>query len=134
MSPYRIHDIERTVCRRFRLTVEELRGPSRCRRIARPRQIAMYLARVLAGASYPKIAGHFGGRDHATAIHASRKIAAMAKEGGRMHAYLNELKTMLDTASSSEAVGENKERGESYERQAQAAAKNDGGGAGDHRP
>ena len=131
MSTYRIHDIERVVCRRFRLTVEELRGPSRRRRIARPRQIAMYLARMLAGASYPKIAGHFGGRDHATAIHAARKIAAMAKTSGRMRAYLSELKTMLDNASSSEAIGNKK--GQTYERQAQGQAENDGGGAGDHR-
>jgi chromosomal replication initiator protein len=121
MNRYRLHDIEKTVCRRFRLAAEDLRGRSRCRRIARPRQIAMYLARMLAGASYPKIAGHFGGRDHATAIYAVRKIGAMARQSGRMRAYLNELQAMLD-------------KGDEDERQAQVKAENDGGRAGDHRP
>ena len=129
MSRYRLHEIEKIVCRRFRLTGEDLRGRRRCRRIVRPRQIAMYLARILAGASYPKIAAHFGGRDHATALHAVRKITAMAKESGRMRAYLNELKAMLDTAPGSEAAGENK--GARDDRQTQGQAENDRGGAGD---
>ena len=118
MNRYRLHEIERIVCLRFRLTAEDLRGRSRERRIVRPRQIAMYLARLLAGASYPKIAGHFGGRDHVTALYAVRKIAAMEKQGGRMAVYLRELKAMLD-------------EGDKYERQAKAEAQNDGRGAGD---
>jgi chromosomal replication initiator protein len=50
---YIIRDIERAVCQRFKLTPERLRGAGRQRKIARPRQIAMYLARELTDASLP---------------------------------------------------------------------------------
>ena len=89
-----IHEIERTVCQRFHLTVEEMRGPCRLRKIARPRQMAMYLCREMTGASLPQIGRHFR-RDHTTVLHAQRKIAAMAAAGGRMPKYLDELRAML---------------------------------------
>jgi chromosomal replication initiator protein len=89
-----MHEIERAVCQRFHLTVEEMRGPCRLRKIARPRQMAMYLCREMTGASLPQIGRHFR-RDHTTVLHAQRKIAAMAAAGGRMPKYLEELRTML---------------------------------------
>ena len=60
---YIVRDIERAVCLRFKITPERLRGRECQRKIARPRQIAMALARELTGASLPQIGRHFG-RDH----------------------------------------------------------------------
>lgn len=52
----------------------ELVGPRRDRHIARPRQIAMFLAREMTGQSFPEIARRLGGRDHTTAMHGFRTI------------------------------------------------------------
>lgn len=52
----------------------ELIGPRRDRHIARPRQIAMFLAREMTGQSFPEIARRLGGRDHTTAMHGFRTI------------------------------------------------------------
>jgi chromosomal replication initiator protein len=89
-----IRDIEQAVCQRFHLTVEQMRGPCRLRKIARPRQMAMYLCRELTQASLPQIGRHFQ-RDHTTVLHAQRKIAAMLAAGGRMPVYLDELRAIL---------------------------------------
>ena len=93
---YIMRDIERAVCLRFKLTPERLRGPERQRKIMRPRQIAMYLARELTSASLPQIGRHFA-RDHTTVLHAVKKITAMAQEGGRMPEYLSEIRAILET-------------------------------------
>jgi chromosomal replication initiator protein len=92
---YIIRDIERAVCLRFHLTPERLRGPERQRKIARPRQIAMYLARELTGASLPQIGRHFA-RDHTTVLFGCKKIAKMAKENARMPVYLAEIRAILE--------------------------------------
>jgi len=89
-----IRDIEQAVCQRFHLTVEQMRGPCRLRKIARPRQMAMYLCRELTQASLPQIGRHFQ-RDHTTVLHAQRKVAAMVAAGGRMPAYLDEVRAIL---------------------------------------
>jgi chromosomal replication initiator protein len=59
-------------------------SPSRVRRIARPRQIAMYLARQLTKMSYPQIGRRLGGRDHTTILHGNRKIIRMLRETNTM--------------------------------------------------
>ncbi|MBV9314205.1 MAG: chromosomal replication initiator protein DnaA [Pseudonocardia sp.] len=58
----------------FGLTIEELCGPGKSRALAGPRQIAMYLCRELTGQSLPRIGQTFGGRDHTTVMHATKKI------------------------------------------------------------
>ena len=67
-------DIERAVGRYFSISVEDLKGQSRARKSALPRQLAMYLCRELTGASLPRIGEEFGGRDHTTVLHACEKI------------------------------------------------------------
>lgn len=62
-----IKDVERAVCLRFRISREELLARTHRREITRPRQIAMYLARELTGASYPRLGQHFQ-RDHTTVL------------------------------------------------------------------
>ncbi len=69
-----IDAIARCVAREFDLRLSELKSRTNQRRIALPRQVAMYLAKKLAGESYPTIAKYFGGKHHTTALHAFRKI------------------------------------------------------------
>ena len=69
-----IDDIQRTVCQFYRLDRSEMSSKRRARAIVRPRQVAMYLSKVLTPRSYPEIGRKFGGRDHSTVIHAVRLI------------------------------------------------------------
>jgi chromosomal replication initiator protein len=68
--------IVKGVAAAFGVTVKELLGPSRLRRVMVPRQVAMYLARGLCGLSLPRLGAAFGGRDHTTVLHACRKVEA----------------------------------------------------------
>ena len=66
-------DIQKVVSEFYGLTVSDLKSTRRERRIARPRQLAMYLAKQLTTLSLPDIALHFG-RDHTTIMHAVKQI------------------------------------------------------------
>ena len=68
--------IQETVSERFGLTVNELCSAKRSQAIVYPRQVAMYLSRELTDSSLPKIGKEFGGRDHTTVIHATRRSRA----------------------------------------------------------
>ena len=69
-----IDDIQRTVSAHFNIRQSEMVSARRARAVARPRQIAMYLAKRLTPRSLPEIGRRFGGRDHTTVIHAVRQI------------------------------------------------------------
>ena len=69
-----IDEIQRTVCQFYRVDRTEMSSKRRARAVVRPRQVAMYLAKVLTPRSYPEIGRKFGGRDHSTVIHAVRLI------------------------------------------------------------
>ncbi|TWD16586.1 chromosomal replication initiator protein DnaA [Marihabitans asiaticum] len=75
----------------FGLTIEDLQGPSRTRVLVTARQIAMYLCRELTDASLPQIGKLFGGRDHATVIHANKKIGALMAERRAIYNQVTEL-------------------------------------------
>jgi len=62
------------VSRHFNITIEELKSHHRAKVLSAPRQLAMYLSRTLAAASFPSIADKFGGRDHSTIIYAVRTV------------------------------------------------------------
>lgn len=62
------------VSRHFGVTIAELKSHQRARALAMPRQVAMYLSRTMAAASFPTIANKFGGRDHSTVIYAVRTV------------------------------------------------------------
>ena len=68
-----IERIQETVSERFGITVNELCSAKRSQSIAYPRQVAMYLSRELTDSSLPKIGKEFGGRDHTTVMHATRR-------------------------------------------------------------
>ena len=69
-----IDQIQKAVCDYFRVKVSDLREKKRSKSVAHPRQVAMYLVRNLTDHSLPEIGSFFGGRGHATVIHACRKI------------------------------------------------------------
>lgn len=73
-------NIRKVVAEYYDVTVKELMGKKRTRSIARPRQIAMALARELTGDSFPDIGQSFGGRDHTTVMHACDKVAQLRAE------------------------------------------------------
>src|SRR6185295_15574605 len=72
-----IENIQKTVAEYYKIKVSEMYSKKRSRNIARPRQVAMALAKELTHLSLPDIGEAFGGRDHTTVLHACRKIAAL---------------------------------------------------------
>lgn len=75
-----VENIQRVVSEYFRIPLKELVGPKRTRIYARPRQLAMGLARELTGDSFPEIGMAFGGRDHSTVMHACEKVTSLRGE------------------------------------------------------
>ena len=69
-----IENIQKTVADYYKTKVADMYSKKRTRALARPRQMAMFLARELTDLSYPKIGQSFGGRDHTTVLHACAKI------------------------------------------------------------
>ena len=69
-----IEEIQRNVCAHFNIKMTDMSSARRARAVARPRQIAMYLAKMLTSRSLPEIGRKFGNRDHTTVMHAVRKI------------------------------------------------------------
>ena len=72
-----IDNIQKTTAEYFNIKVADLRSKRRNRTIARPRQMAMALAKELTNHSLPEIGDAFGGRDHTTVLHACKKIAEL---------------------------------------------------------
>ena len=68
-----IEEIQKRVAEHFNIRLSEMYSSRRARAVARPRQIAMYLAKQLTARSLPEIGRKFGGRDHTTVMHAVRK-------------------------------------------------------------
>jgi chromosomal replication initiator protein len=73
----RIEDIQRVVARQYNVSRADLLSSRRTANVVRPRQVAMYLAKILTLRSLPEIGRRFGGRDHTTVLHAVRKIEAL---------------------------------------------------------
>jgi chromosomal replication initiator protein len=73
----RIEDIQRIVARQYNVSRADLLSSRRTANVVRPRQVAMYLAKILTLRSLPEIGRRFGGRDHTTVLHAVRKIEAL---------------------------------------------------------
>ncbi len=90
-----IENIQKTVADYFKLRVSDLLSKRRSRSIARPRQIAMALAKELTNHSLPEIGDAFGGRDHTTVLHGCRRVAFLRDTEKRIDDdYLNLLRTL----------------------------------------
>lgn len=74
-----IDNIQKTVAEYYKIKVADLLSKRRSRSVARPRQMAMALAKELTNHSLPEIGDAFGGRDHTTVLHACRKIEQLQK-------------------------------------------------------
>jgi chromosomal replication initiator protein len=92
-----IEDIQRKVAEYFDVRLAELLGARRLRAIARPRQVAMYLAKRLTSKSYPDIGRAFGGRDHTTVIHAVRTIENLLSREADLNEKVQLLEKILTT-------------------------------------
>lgn len=83
--------IQKVITEYYNLRPDDLKSKKRNRSISYPRQIAMYLSRVLTDCSLPKIGEYFGGRDHTTVIHAYDKISLELKNNPNIEISINEL-------------------------------------------
>ena len=75
-----IDEIQRKVAEHYNIRLSDMHSARRARQVARPRQVAMYLAKQLTARSLPEIGRKFGGRDHTTVMHAVRKIEELAND------------------------------------------------------
>ncbi len=90
-----IENIQKTVAEYYKIRVSDLLSAKRSRSIARPRQVAMALAKELTNHSLPEIGEAFGGRDHTTVIHACRKVKELSEADARISEdYTNLLRTL----------------------------------------
>lgn len=91
-----VEEIQRRVGEHFSIRLSDLIGPKRNRTIARPRQIAMYLAKQLTSRSLPEIGRRFGGRDHTTVMHAVKRIDELRAKDSQIAEDLELLRRMLE--------------------------------------
>ncbi len=91
----RIDDILRTVSKHYGVNRGDLLSGRRNRSIVRPRQIGMYLAKMLTSRSLPEIGRRFGNRDHTTVLHAIRKIEQLMNDDNQLREEIELLKRLL---------------------------------------
>jgi chromosomal replication initiator protein len=75
-----VENIQKTVAEFFKIKIADMHSKKRSRNVARPRQVAMALAKELTHMSLPEIGEAFGNRDHTTVLHACRTIASLRKQ------------------------------------------------------
>jgi chromosomal replication initiator protein len=92
-----INNIQKMVAEYYKIRISDLHSKSRSRQVARPRQVAMALAKELTEHSLPEIGDAFGGRDHTTVLHACRKIAELKSKDSRMNEDYSNLMRILTT-------------------------------------
>lgn len=91
-----IDEIQRKVSDHYRIRLADLIGPKRLRTYARPRQVAMYLAKMLTNRSLPEIGRRFGGRDHTTIMHGVKRIEELKATDSQIADDLELLRRMLE--------------------------------------
>jgi chromosomal replication initiator protein len=91
----KIEDIQKLVATHYNVSKADILSSRRTATVVRPRQIAMYLSKVLTLRSLPEIGRRFGGRDHTTVLHAVRKIEGLANKDGSLSEEIELLKRML---------------------------------------
>lgn len=90
-----VHRIQRIVCEYFKIDIEDLKGKKRSKDVNYPRQIAIYLCRIMTNESFPKLGTYFGGRDHSTIISACQKIEKDLKINSQLKTVIDELKKRI---------------------------------------
>ena len=91
-----IEEIQKRVAEHYNIRLSEMYSARRARAVARPRQVAMYLAKQLTARSLPEIGRKFGGRDHTTVMHAVRKVDELRSEDRSFAEDVELLRRMLE--------------------------------------
>ena len=91
-----IEDIQKRVAAHFNVRLADMFSERRSRSVARPRQVAMYLAKQLTQRSLPEIGRKFGGRDHTTVMHAVRKVEELKTQDQAFAEDVDMLRRMLE--------------------------------------
>ena len=91
----KIEDIQKLVASRYNVSRSDILSERRTAAVVKPRQIAMYLSKVLTLRSLPEIGRRFGGRDHTTVLHACRRIEALIVEDAMFRQEVDFLSQML---------------------------------------
>ena len=92
-----IEEIQKRVAEHFNIRVADMHSARRARAVARPRQVAMYLAKQLTQRSLPEIGRKFGGRDHTTVMHAVKKVEELRQIDRGFAESVELLRRMLET-------------------------------------
>jgi chromosomal replication initiator protein len=92
-----IEEIQKRVAEHYSIRLADMHSPRRARAVARPRQVAMYLAKQLTSRSLPEIGRKFGGRDHTTVMHAVRKIEELRSSDHSFAEDIELLRRMLES-------------------------------------
>lgn len=88
-------DVARVVAERFDVTVMDLKSARRAQRVALPRQVAMFVAKMVTPRSYPEIGRSLGGRDHTTIMHGVRKIEGLRQIDKHLSAEIDAIIAIL---------------------------------------
>lgn len=91
-----VDEILRKVSEHYNIRLADMIGPKRVRTIARPRQVAMYLAKTMTTKSLPDIGRRFGGRDHTTIMHGIRKVEELKATDSQLADDIDLLRRMLE--------------------------------------
>ncbi len=92
-----IEEIQKKVAEHFNIRLTDMHSPRRSRSVARPRQIAMYLAKSITSRSLPEIGRKFGGRDHTTVMHAVKKVEELKHQDNNFNEDIELLKRLIDS-------------------------------------
>jgi chromosomal replication initiator protein len=90
-----IDNIQIIVCKYFKISKNEMLSPRRSRYLVRPRQTAIYLAKMLTSKSLPEIGRSFSNRDHTTVIHSVKTIEKLRKEDNELNIKIDSLKNKI---------------------------------------
>ncbi|MBX9805279.1 MAG: chromosomal replication initiator protein DnaA [Alphaproteobacteria bacterium] len=91
-----IEDIQKRVAEYYGIKISDMQSARRSQNVARPRQVAMYLAKALTSRSLPEIGRKFGGRDHTTVLHAVRKVEEVRTQDREFSEDLDILRRTLE--------------------------------------
>ncbi|UFN47666.1 chromosomal replication initiator protein DnaA [Roseomonas sp. OT10] len=92
-----IEEIQKRVAEHYNMRLTDMSSARRARNVARPRQVAMYLAKQLTSRSLPEIGRKFGNRDHTTVMHAVAKVAELMQQDSGFAEDVELLRRMLET-------------------------------------
>jgi len=90
-----IDKIQTLVCQYFKISKNEMLSSRRSRYLVRPRQVAIYLSKILTSKSLPEIGREFSNRDHTTIIHSVKTIEKIKQENNEISTGINHLKNKI---------------------------------------